>query len=159
MSTLLYTSSVYDQVANWSETKDYQDGLIAIRREYELIGESEDDVLDMVYEQMGNDLNELLGEFREIQDVVITGALGLWNGKHTIIPTREDNLEDAFWRCASDMERVEIYDNNGVIEINAYHHDGGNSFSIYQLNSKGVNAGDNADLEKKTYHKKIRLYR
>lgn len=156
--TLLYTSSVYDTITSWSKTKDLQDGLNSIKKEYDLIDESEDDILNIVYEWSQNDLNDLLGEFRQIQDVVITGTLGLWNGRRKIEFVREDNLKDAFWRCAEDMDEVKIYDNNGVIEIVAYHHDGYNRFYIYQLSSKGVNAGDNADLEKKTYHKKIRLH-
>lgn len=157
MSTLLYTSSVYDTIKGWSDTQDYQDGLNAIRREYELIGESEDYILDMVSDWVQIEMDYLLEQFEHIEDVVITGGLGRWDGTHTIVPTRADNLEDAFYRCGQNMDEVEIYDDNGVIEIVAYHHDGYNSFKIYQLNSKGINAGDNADLEKKTYHKKIRL--
>lgn len=155
---LLFTSDVFSHIESWSDTNDYQDGLNNIRREYGLIGECEDSILDMVNLWVETELDDLLGQFEGIQDVFVTGVLGLWNGKHTIVPTRVDSLKDAFWRCSRDMYDVEVYNNNGVIEINAYHHDGCNSFSIYQLNSKGVNAGDNADLSKKTYHKKIRLY-
>lgn len=156
---LLFTSSLYDYVTSWSEKKDYQDGLNNIRIAYNLIGKSDEFIMNnIVYNWVENDMNCLLDLFERIQDVVITGSWGLWNGRQTIECVRKDNLKGAFWYCADDMDNVEVYDNNGVIEINAYHHDGCNEFSIYQLNSKGVNSGDRADLEKKTYHKKIKIY-
>lgn len=157
---LLYTSSIEDYIKSWSDTQDYQDGLSNIKKEYNIIDDSCTDnyVVELVSDWNEVDMYTIFGEFAQIQDVVITGTLGMWHGTRTIEPIREDRLDSAFNRCADNMNKVELYYNNGIIEIDAYHHDGCNHFSIYQLNSKGVNAGDRADLTKHIYHKKITLY-
>lgn len=155
---LLYTSDVEDRIKSWSDTQDYQDGLNNIKKEYNLIDDSDNYVVELVSDWNEVDMYTILGEFAQVQDVVITGTLGMWHDTQTIEPIREDRLDSAFWRCADNMNKVELYYNNDIIEIDAYHHYGCNHFSIYQLNSKGTNVGDRADLTKKIYHKKLRLH-
>lgn len=62
-------------------------------------------------------------------ECVIEGVLGLWDGKHTIIPTN-DILTNCITRCIGDSDEVEIYEEDGILKIDAYHHDGTNHFTI-----------------------------
>ena len=63
--------------------------------------------------------------------VTITGELGLWDGKHEIIPVEMPSVYDAVKKCiGSDSVFVTAYFNDGVIEVHAHHHDGCNCFTI-----------------------------
>jgi hypothetical protein len=62
-------------------------------------------------------------------ECVIEGVLGLWNGKYTIIPTN-DILTNCITRCIGESDEVEIYEEDGVLKIDGYHHDGCNHFTI-----------------------------
>lgn len=64
---------------------------------------------------------------------VVTGSLGLWNGKHTICPKTFNNLYDAMSACANDAWDFDAHCDGKVIEVNAYHHDGTNSFEIRKI--------------------------
>jgi hypothetical protein len=93
------------------------------------------------------------------QPCVIIGSLGLWNGKHTIYPVVMDNVVDAIYKClGNDAITMDIYKVNGYLEVNIYHHDGCNTFEIHLLNNKGLNAGENANMYNKCYHKAMSRY-
>ena len=62
-------------------------------------------------------------------ECVITGDLGLWDGKHTIQPVYA-NLGQCITKCVSNGDEVEIYEEDGELKIDAYHHDGTNHFTI-----------------------------
>lgn len=85
---------------------------------------------------------------------VITGSLGLWNGRHNIYATKCDDLVSAINKCVGNAQNVVIRLNNGCIEVNAMHHDGTNCFEIHILNKLGE-ITEGADLTKSCYHKKI----
>lgn len=71
--------------------------------------------------------------------VIITGELGLWNGNFEIEAVRKESVYDAIQRCIGrDIINVEIFFDNGEIEVNAYHHDGCNTFTIKALSKKGI---------------------
>lgn len=72
--------------------------------------------------------------------VVLTGTLGLWWGRPKIKPERYESVADAIHDC---MERSDCHDvlvefNDGVITVEAYHHDGCNCFTIKALSKKGI---------------------
>lgn len=71
-------------------------------------------------------------------DCVIEGVLGLWDGIHTIQPVYAD-LEQCIIKCVSDSDEVEIYEEDGELKIDAYHHDGTNLFTINQENRLPLN--------------------
>ena len=96
---------------------------------------------------------------------VITGSLGLWTGRHGIVPVKCDNLESAIRKCVNNMDYICIKQNCGHLEVTGIHHDGSNTFEIHLLNSKGIDAADridygigNANLECRCYHKAISGY-
>ncbi len=71
-------------------------------------------------------------------ECVITGVLGLWDGKHTIQPVY-DNLGQCITKCVNDSDEVEIYEEDGELKIDAYHHDGTNHFTINLENGLPLN--------------------
>lgn len=73
------------------------------------------------------------------QEVLITGTLGLWNGRHKIQPVKADNILEAIQRCCGqDIDEVDMYeDSYGNFILDAYHHDGCNHFVIKKHTKKG----------------------
>lgn len=71
-------------------------------------------------------------------DCVIGGVLGLWDGKHTIQPVYA-NLGQCIVKCVSDSDEVEIYEEDGELKIDTYHHDGVNRFTINQESGLPLN--------------------
>ena len=79
--------------------------------------------------------------------VVITGKLGLWNGNPTINHVECKNIEEAVYKCISDMDEVEIYeDSYGNLHVDGYHHDGTNHFVIKKKTDKGIRCLHFTDL-------------
>ena len=71
--------------------------------------------------------------------VVITGTLGLWDGNHDICPRKMDSVYDAILKCVGgDIQWATVMYDDGVITVEAYHHDGCNCFTIKALSKKGI---------------------
>lgn len=91
--------------------------------------------------------------------LIITGSLGLWDGRHTIQPMiiESEGYGRKFTTCdytgyelpsikkavekACSGRSVEDFDvtyEDGVIYVNCYHHDGTNRFEIHKLSKKGI---------------------
>lgn len=72
--------------------------------------------------------------------VVVTGTLGLWWGHPEIKPERYESVGEAIHRCinGSGCHDVLVEFNDGVITVEAYHHDGCNCFTIKALSKKGI---------------------
>lgn len=71
---------------------------------------------------------------------IITGHLGLWWGKPEIQPVRMESVYDAILRCIDGrgIDQATVQWNDGVVTVDAYHHDGCNSFIIKALSKKGI---------------------
>lgn len=71
--------------------------------------------------------------------VVIEGRLGLWWGHPEIAAESLDSVYDAIQRCiqGSDAIDVDVWFDDGHIEVNCHHHDGTNHFEIYAITEKG----------------------
>ena len=67
---------------------------------------------------------------------VITGSLGLWWGRPTIEPTECSDLAGAVRRCWGDCDAVKVTGLDGVVYVEAYHHDGTNHFEIRPKSGK-----------------------
>ena len=79
--------------------------------------------------------------------VVVCGTVGLWNGRHEIVPTRVESVYEAIQRCyGRSIDDLEAVWEDGVITVYAYHHDGTNVFEINALNKKGI-AKKNAEYK------------
>ena len=68
---------------------------------------------------------------------VIVGGVGTWRGRFEIEPTFCGNLYDAIYKCIDGCEIRRIERVNNSIEVDVYHHDGSNSFTIYLLSHLG----------------------
>ena len=79
--------------------------------------------------------------FRETVDVfdnnydeyfVIEGSIGTWRGRLDICQCVVDSLWGALQKCWNECDDVEVWYNEETerIEVNAFHHDGTNHFSI-----------------------------
>lgn len=100
--------------------------------------------------------NDFKTEIQSFGDCVLIGIIRRWNGP-AHIQAKYNNVLSAVQACGKSADFVEVKWNDGHLEIEAAHHDGTNTFSLYLLNSKGINAGDKANLSNKTYHKRIEL--
>ena len=70
---------------------------------------------------------------------LITGFLGLWDGKHEVYPTIEETLEDAILSCIGNVNCHAIIKRRGnTIFVEIIHHDGRNSFELHALSDDGA---------------------
>jgi len=67
---------------------------------------------------------------------IVSGTLGLWDGKHKVIPKTFPKIEDAIYACLDECEGEIYEDENGDLHIVAYHHDGTNTFAIKHLDGQ-----------------------
>lgn len=108
---------------------------------------------------LNDDLSHLLNKLEKLYQeryFLITGTLGLWNGKHKIVPIKINGLSKAIRRCLNSNDTLDfsIKQINGTILVEKNHHDGTNIFVIYMLNEKGERS-KNGNLTKPYYHKAI----
>lgn len=120
------------------------------------------DSLEMDYDDFFSNL-----QFSKFMDTpcVVTGSLGLWHGRHSIIPETFSDIEDAIKKCVENMDYCSIKQVYGHLEVTGIHHDGSNTFEIHLLNKRGIDASERiewedgkADLTNKIYHKAIDDY-
>lgn len=83
------------------------------------------------------------------RNFIITGTLGLWDGKHQIVHREiENGLVDTIMKCVSgsDIWDYDVFINDGedYITVHAKHHDGTNVFEIHLLTHEGAKAYEEA---------------
>lgn len=127
------------------------------------------DIWDFIYDSLAMEWDDLFVNLKYSENAnkpcVITGTLGLWHGRPTIVPVPCDDIESAIRKCANDMDYVIVKQVNGHLEVTGVHHDGRNHFEIHILNDKGINAKNlidegwgNANLSCRCYHKSLNGY-
>lgn len=95
-------------------------------------------LVDCFHDDFGKNGNLAYSNLKDVP-VVITGELGLWDGKHKIIPVKCNNLSEAVDKivnCDCDYYRF-IEDRFGNLKVEAIHHDGTNHFTIKKWTPKG----------------------
>ena len=75
--------------------------------------------------------------------VIITGSLGLWNGRKEIYPmlvesSEHPSLYNAVMKCINGMDDFKVELSEGEIVVHGYHHDGTNIFTISKVSKKGI---------------------
>lgn len=71
--------------------------------------------------------------------VLVTGSLGLWWGRPDIKAKSFSSVYDAIQEMlGNSIMDVDVVFDDGKIEVNAYHHDGCNCFTIQALSAKGL---------------------
>lgn len=91
------------------------------------------------------------------EECVVLGTLGLWTGRHEINAKKFFGLKDAINACVTNIDYIIIKEENGVIYVNAIHHDGVNIFEIHKLNKKGKSIQTEEKLDNVHYHAKYKL--
>lgn len=105
--------------------------------------EPKDEGSDAYYEWLADTMRMYLDDlflnlsFVKTNKIVIEGSLGRWNGNHDIVPVVVDDIEEAIRKCCNSADYARIVLEEGVLHIDAYHHDGTNGFTIRELSSRG----------------------
>lgn len=87
---------------------------------------------------------------------VVTGSLGLWNGRRGIEPKAFSSLKSAIYACVNGSDYAIITEDDGEILVKAIHHDGDNNFIIRKLNKEGHEAYCNdEEFAKEEYYEKF----
>jgi hypothetical protein len=84
------------------------------------------DIRDMEWEYV---MYNLIGQFAE-NEIILSGFLGLWNGRPQIANYHFAQIEKAIHKCLSSGDEWSVSFDNWGIYIDVYHHDGTNCFTI-----------------------------
>lgn len=121
----------YEDYKEWCEDNDIEPG-----------DENSDDFWEWCREEADNNWECDLENIRHCKEYdvpcIITGSLGLWWGRPTIQPERMESVYDAILRCVREADMATVQWNDGVVTVDAYHHDGCNCFTIKALSKKGI---------------------
>lgn len=114
-----------------------------------------------VYSSLDIEWDDLMANIKYDNDCqeecVVLGTLGLWTGRHEINAKKFFGLKDAINACVTNIDYIIIKGENGVIYVNAIHHDGVNTFEIHKLNKKGKSIQTEEKLDNVHYHAKYHL--
>lgn len=121
----------YEDYKEWCEVNDC-----------EPLGEDGEDFYNWLHEETNMNVECFFENLKYSKDndrrCVISGRLGLWHGRPTIEPVMCEDLEEAIRKCWGRCDDVEVVLENGVIYVNAMHHDGTNCFEIRPLTARGA---------------------
>ena len=125
----------YDDYVAYCEDNDLEAKEEDSQDYWDWVSENQEDEIDCFYDNL---YDEIKGSD---EPCLIIGDLGLWDGRHEIQPVYMEDLASAVKKCVNcrdinDFE-VELNTERGEINVNAYHHDGCNSFVIKALSKKG----------------------
>ena len=100
----------------------------------------DNDVLDYIQSLTIDYWNEMFEGVDNLEDVVITGYFGTWNGPKEIVPCRCENIEQAINKCCDirgqwDADVCFETDDSGTEHLVVYvhHHDGSCRYEISAL--------------------------
>lgn len=132
----------YNDYLEWCEMNDTDP----------IYAEDSTEFFDWCHEQVEQDIecdeeNIRYSEYYK-RKFMITGTLGLWNGRPTIEPVIIDGLLDAINKCVSGNSiwdyDVFINDDEDYITVHAKHHDGTNVFELHLLTDEGYQEYEDA---------------
>ena len=135
----------YEDYKEWCDECDVEDT-------YREVADGSNEFYNWVYEQINEDIqcdkvNMRYSEYAN-RDFLITGTLGLWDGKHDIKPVFKHGLCEAIDKCISGSDTwdydVFLNDDEDYITVHAKHHDGTNVFEIHMLTREGAEAWEKA---------------
>ena len=71
------------------------------------------------------------------QPCLLTGSCGLWNGTYEIMPYKFNDALSAVKKAYGSCDDLIVKQEDGVIKVEALHHDGRNCFEIHPLTEHG----------------------
>ena len=131
---------LYDSTEEWSY-EDYKE--FCEEMGITPAPEGSDKYYEAVCRQRNNDWDDFEANMKYAgmnnTPCMITGTLGLWNGRPDIIPVKCDTIMDAIHKCLDNgySYDCDIVLNDGHIDVNVHHHDGTNCFEIHLLSKRG----------------------
>jgi hypothetical protein len=118
--------------------------------------------INWLYDSLSMDWDDLMTNIKHDKDnnvdCIVTGSLGLWDGRHDIDAKHFPTLDRAIVACVSGCDYITITENDGIVNIKGIHHDGTNNFEIHKLNAKGYDAHcEDKDLNNEKYFDKFKI--
>jgi hypothetical protein len=118
--------------------------------------------INWLYDSLSMDWDDLMTNIKHDKDnnvdCIVTGSLGLWDGRHDIDAKHFPTLDRAIVACVSGCDYITITENEGIVNIKGIHHDGTNNFEIHKLNAKGYDAHcEDKDLNNEKYFDKFKI--
>ena len=71
------------------------------------------------------------------QPCLLTGSCGLWDGTHEIMPHKFSDVLSAVKKAYGSLDDLIVSQEDGVIKVESFHHDGRNCFEIHPLTEHG----------------------
>jgi len=105
----------------------------------------EDDDWYLMAELLEEQLTNLFNNKQDDKQYVITGILGLWDGKYKCYSEKVfTSLKDAIDECRQGVDDIIIYEEKyGKLFVDGLHHDGRNTYEIKELSKKGIKMKEN----------------
>ena len=124
-----------------------------------IAGENSNDFWEWVADQQSMEWDDLMFNLESAEcnvNCVVTGSLGLWNGRRGIEPKAFPSLKSAIYACVNGCDYAIITEDDGEILVKVIHHDGNNNFIIRKLNKEGLEAYCNdEEVAKEEYSEKF----
>ena len=123
-------------IPDYMEYKEYCEA-----NECEPQAEDSQDYWDYVSERRSMEYNDFITNMENSvqanKPCLLTGSCGLWNGKHEIISYKFSDVFSAIKKVYGSCDDLIVKQEDGIIKVNALHHDGSNRFEIVPLTECG----------------------
>jgi hypothetical protein len=138
----------------WTNSPSYineEEYINDLRMEEEYKDMDEDDLMDIMWDCIGDNLDDERANLN-IQlhdDIVVIGDLGLWNGRYDGYKLIESgNISDCLY-SSTDYSTWYV-DENGDLRCEGVHHDGTNEY-LYRVWKKGISESQKENFLAKIY--------
>jgi len=117
--------------------KDYLEDAESYMEEYDEAGDINEIASALCHDDWQNFYYEVLKEYFKKHVCLAQGSIGRWDGTSyggSVI----ENMGD-FMDLLEDCWYIELYDDNGFLQVEGIHHDGRVGFRLRELNENGLN--------------------
>lgn len=133
MKKIIFSTDIFNSIYNGKSLYDLT------KEEYpELTDEQIYSIIDQDIDILYSDfLEEFNFYVKKSSPLLLQGSIGRWNGRcygYIVI----DNFKELYNTFLKGCDNFTVYEEKGVLYIDAYHHDGSNHAVIKQLSKKGV---------------------
>lgn len=132
-------------ISNDIDVKDWEDAYEEYKEECEDEDEEPEDIYEFARKETDLNMEEDIFTLKRLAETrsekwVVTGTLGLWDGRHIIFPKVFPSLQRALSACWKDCEIVEVVtDEKGdYLIFTGHHHDGTNCFELRPVDAESA---------------------
>ncbi len=126
-----------EKIYSMLDYEDYMEEAEEYREEYEEDGNLNEIAQAMCHDDWQNFYYEVLKSYFKDHVCLALGSIGRWDGTYhggSVI----ENMSD-FMDILEDCWYIELYDDNGYLQVEGIHHDGRVGFRVKELNENGIN--------------------